>query len=232
MPDRVRHDFDRFGRQSNHSYPDGDKMGLLKLLIDDPVAFLLLAIPLLYSIIIHELAHGWVAYRMGDPTAKYLGRLTLNPLKHLDPIGTAMLFIVGFGWAKPVPVDFSRLGHSRLGLVLVSAAGIVANTIFAFLAVLLLRLLSPSPSGTIGRMLYFLAQINIMLASFNLIPIPPLDGSKILMGFLSERLQYALSRLEPYGLFIIIGLLYLGVLDPVIAFFRWVILTLIALLLV
>ncbi|MBE0556615.1 MAG: site-2 protease family protein, partial [Proteobacteria bacterium] len=174
------------------------------------------------------LAHGWVAYRMGDPTAKYLGRLTLNPLKHLDPIGTAMLFLFGFGWAKPVPVDFTRLGHSRTGLILVSAAGIIANMIVAFLAVLMLRLISPEPSGTIGQMLYFLAQINIMLASFNLIPIPPLDGSKILMGFLSERLQYALSRVEPYGLFIIIGLLYLGVLDPVFKFFRWIILTMIA----
>jgi Zn-dependent protease len=209
----------------------GDKMGLLNLLLKDPVTFLLLAIPLLYSIIIHELAHGWVAYRMGDPTAKNLGRLTLNPLKHLDPIGTAMLFIFGFGWAKPVPVDFTRLSHSRLGLILVASAGIVANMIFAFVAVLLLRLLSPAPSSSIGQLLYFLAQINIMLASFNLIPIPPLDGSKILMGFLSERLQYALSRLEPYGFFIIIGLLYLGVLDPVIHFFRWIILTLIALLL-
>jgi Zn-dependent protease len=209
----------------------GDKMGLLNLLLKDPVTFLLLAIPLLYSIIIHELAHGWVAYRMGDPTAKYLGRLTLNPLKHLDPIGTAMLFIFGFGWAKPVPVDFTRLSHSRLGLILVASAGIVANMIFAFVAVLLLRLLSPAPSSSIGQLLYFLAQINIMLASFNLIPIPPLDGSKILMGFLSERLQYALSRLEPYGFFIIIGLLYLGALDPVIHFFRWIILTLIALLL-
>ncbi len=205
-------------------------MGLLNLLINDPVAFLLLAIPLLYSIIVHELAHGWVAYRLGDPTAKYLGRLTLNPLKHLDPIGTAMLFIFGFGWAKPVPVDFTRLGNSRGGMILVSAAGIIANLMFAFLAILTLRILSPSPRGTIGQMLYFLAQINIMLASFNLIPIPPLDGSKILMGFLSERLQYTLARLEPYGLFIIIGLLYLGALDPVIGFFRWIILALIALL--
>lgn len=203
-------------------------MGLINLLLQDPAAFVLLAIPLLYSIIVHELAHGWVAYRMGDPTAKYLGRLTLNPLKHLDPIGTAMLFIFGFGWAKPVPVDFSRIGRSRGGLIAVSAAGIVANLIFAFLSVLALRLIAPSPRGTIGQMLYFLAQINIMLASFNLIPIPPLDGSKILMAFLSERLQYTLSRLEPYGFFIIIGLLYLGVLDPVIGFFRWLILALIA----
>ena len=206
-------------------------MGLLNLLIKDPLTFVLLAIPLLYSIIIHELAHGWVAYFMGDSTAKYQGRLTLNPLKHLDPVGTAMLFIFGFGWARPVPVNFQHLRNARLGLILVSSAGIIANMIFAFLAVLLLRLLSPSPSGSTGLFLYYLAQINIMLASFNLIPIPPLDGSKILMGFMSERLQYAFSRLEPFGFFIIIGLLYLGALNPVIQFFRWSILALIGILL-
>ena len=206
-------------------------MGLLNLLVKDPLTFVLLAIPLLYSIIIHELAHGWVAYFMGDSTAKYQGRLTLNPLKHLDPVGTAMLFIFGFGWARPVPVNFQNLRRARLGLILVASAGIIANMIFAFLAVLLLRLLSPSPSGSTGLFLYYLAQINIMLASFNLIPIPPLDGSKILMGFMSERLQYAFSRLEPFGFFIIIGLLYLGALNPVIQFFRWSILALIGILL-
>lgn len=206
-------------------------MGLLNLLIKDPWTFILLVIPLLYSIIIHELAHGWVAYRMGDPTAKYAGRLTLNPLKHIDPIGTAMLFLFGFGWAKPVPVNLQYIPHARLGLILVSSAGIVANMIFAFLAVLLLRLWSPAPSGSSGLFLYYLAQINIMLASFNLIPIPPLDGSKILMGFMTERLQFAFSRLEPYGLFIIIGLLYLGALDPIIHAFSTIILSLIALLL-
>jgi Zn-dependent protease len=205
-------------------------MGLLNLLMHDPMAFLLLAVPLLYSIIIHELAHGWVAYRMGDPTAHDLGRLTLNPLKHLDPMGTAMLFLFGFGWAKPVPVNFQYLHPPRLGLILVSAAGIVANLIFAIVAVLALHLLSPRPEETIGQLLYYLAQINIMLASFNLIPIPPLDGSKILMGFLSERLQYALARIEHFGLFIVIGLLYLGALDPVIGFFRRIIIAFISLL--
>jgi Zn-dependent protease len=205
-------------------------MGLLNLLIHDPATFLLLAVPLLYSIIIHELAHGWVAYRMGDPTAHDHGRLTLNPLKHLDPIGTAMLFIFGFGWAKPVPVNFNYLHPPRLGLILVSSAGIVANLIFAVVAVLALHLLSPRPDETLGQLFYYLAQINIMLASFNLIPIPPLDGSKILMGFLPERLRYAFARLEPFGFFIIIGLLYLGALDPVIRFFRRIIIALISLL--
>ena len=206
-------------------------MGLLNLLINDPFAFILLAIPLLYSIIIHELAHGWVAYRMGDPTAKLLGRLSLNPLKHLDPIGTIMLFIFGFGWAKPVPVNFNNLRDTRKGLITVSAAGIIANMLLAFMAFFLNRVISPSPSGILGALLYYLAQINIMLAAFNLIPLPPLDGSKILMGFAPGKFQHLLLRLEPYGFFIIIGLLYLGVLNPLIAFFRWLILTLISFLL-
>jgi len=199
-------------------------VGLLKLLIDDPLTFVLLAIPLLYSIIIHELAHGWVALRMGDPTAKNAGRLTLNPLSHLDPIGTIMLFIVGFGWARPVPVNLGYIRDYRRGLVLVSSAGIVANMIFAFLAVLLLKWLTPAPQSSVGIFLFYLAQINLILAAFNLIPIPPLDGSKILMGFLPERMQDALARLEPYGFFIIIGLLFVGALNPLIRFFRWLIL--------
>lgn len=197
-------------------------MGLLNLLISDPLTFVLLAVPLLYSIIIHELAHGWVAFRLGDPTAKYMGRLTLNPLKHLDPVGTIMLFIFGFGWAKPVPVNLYNITDRR-GLTLVSSAGIIANIIFAFFGVLLQQLLELPPSSSLGIMLYFFVQINIMLAAFNLIPIPPLDGSKILAGFMSENVQYQLARLEPYGLFIIIGLLYLGVLSPVITLFREVI---------
>jgi len=206
-------------------------MGILNLLIKDPAAFILLAVPLLYSIILHELAHGWVADKMGDPTAKWLGRLSLNPLRHLDPIGTIMLFVFGFGWAKPVPVNFNNLRDHRKGLLLVSSAGIAVNMVLAFLAFLLSRLLSPSPDGMIATLLFYLAQINIMLASFNLIPIPPLDGSKILMGFMSGKFQHLFARLEPYGFFIIIGLLYLGALNPLIAFFRWMILILISLLL-
>jgi Zn-dependent protease len=206
-------------------------MGLLNLLIRDPLAFVLLAIPLLYSIIIHELAHGWVAWKMGDPTAKAMGRLTLNPISHLDPIGTLMLFLFGFGWAKPVPFNLSYIRDTRKGLILVSSAGIVANMILAFLAFLLYRILDPQPAGTVATLLYYMAKINIILAAFNLIPIPPLDGSKILMGFTSVRFQYALARIEPFGFFIIIGLLLLGVLDPVIRFFQAVILALIGFLL-
>ncbi len=206
-------------------------MGLLNLLLNDPFSFILIAIPLLYAIIFHELAHGWTANRMGDPTARLLGRLSLNPLKHLDPMGTLMLFIFGFGWAKPVPVNFNLLHDRRKGMVIVSAAGIITNMLLAFIALFLDRLMSFSPSGIFAQLLYYFARINIMLAAFNLIPLPPLDGSKILMGFASPRLQNQLFRLERYGFFIIIGLLYLGVLDPVIRFFEWGILFVIKLLL-
>jgi Zn-dependent protease len=210
-------------------------MGLLNLLTRDPLAFALVAVPLLFSVIIHEVAHGWVAYRMGDSTAKWSGRLSLNPLKHLDPIGTLMLFLAGFGWAKPVPVDFNNLSDRRKGLVFVSSAGILANVLFAFVALLFVRLFSTSSSGMTMILVYkvcaYVAHINITLAALNLIPIPPLDGSKILMGILWERTPDFLFRLEPYGFFIIIGFLFLGILDPLIGFFGWMIGTMIGILL-
>ena len=206
-------------------------MGLLKLLTKDPLTFALVAIPLLFSVIIHEVAHGWVAYRMGDPTAKRSGRLSLNPLKHLDPVGTLMLFLAGFGWAKPVPVNFNNLSDKRKGLIFVSSAGIVANILSAFIALLFMRLFFTPSSGIAVILVYYVVQINITLAALNLIPIPPLDGSKILMGIVSERTRYFLARLEPFGFFIIIGFLYLGILDPLIGFFRWMIVTLIGILL-
>ena len=206
-------------------------MGLIHLLINNPLEFFLIAIPLLYSVIFHELAHGWAAYLMGDPTARSLGRLSLNPLKHLDPMGTIMLFAFGFGWAKPVPVDFSRLRDRHMGMVWVSAAGIITNMLLAFIALFLIRLLSLPPSSMAGELLYYIAQINIILAAFNLIPLPPLDGSKILMGFASPKVQNFFFRIERYGFIIIIALLYFGFLNPVINFFKWMILSLIKLLL-
>ncbi|MBT3178220.1 MAG: site-2 protease family protein [Desulfobacula sp.] len=206
-------------------------MGLLSLLINNPIAFLLISIPLMYAIIFHELAHGYVAYRLGDPTAKHLGRLSLNPLKHLDPLGTLMLFLVGFGWAKPVPVNFSYIRDYRKGMILVSSAGIITNMILAFLALFLYRLLNLPQSSMLALMLYFFAKINIILAAFNLIPIPPLDGSKILLGFSPASVQAILLRLERFGFLIVIALLYFGVLDPVIDFLQRVILSLINILL-
>ncbi len=202
-------------------------MGLFRLLMNDPLAFVLLVIPLLYSVVIHEVAHGWVAYRMGDPTAKFMGRLSLNPLKHIDPIGTLMLFLVGFGWAKPVPVNINNIADRRKGLIFVSSAGILANILFAFGSLLVYRVLHLSSAGLLTVILHYVAYINITLAALNLIPIPPLDGSKILMGFASTRTQYFLARIEPFGFFILIGLLYLGLLNPLIGFFQWIIVSVI-----
>jgi Zn-dependent protease len=202
-------------------------MGLLRLLTSDPIAFIILTIPLLYSVVIHEVAHGWVAYRMGDPTAKWMGRLTLNPIKHLDPIGTLMLFLAGFGWAKPVPINLNNIPNRRKGLILVSSAGILANILLAFGSLFIYRLLGLSSTGLAAYIVNKLAEINIILATLNLIPIPPLDGSKILMGFAPREIHYLLARIEPYGFFIMIGLLYLGLLDPFISFLGRVIVTLI-----
>lgn len=206
-------------------------MGLLGLLVNNPIAFVLIAVPLMYAIIFHELAHGYVAYRLGDPTAKQLGRLSLNPLRHLDPLGTLMLFIVGFGWAKPVPVNFNYIRDYRLGMILVSSAGIITNMILAFLALLLYSLLDLPQSGIFTLVLVIFAKINIILAAFNLIPIPPLDGSKILLGFLPAGVQATLLSLERFGFLIVLGLLYFGVLDPVIDFLQTMILSLIKVLL-
>jgi Zn-dependent protease len=203
-------------------------MGLMRLLFSDPAAFVILSVLLLYSVIFHELAHGWVAYKLGDSTAKWLGRLTLNPIKHLDPIGSLMLLVFGFGWAKPVPINLENIPNRRLGLILVSSAGIVANIICAFIAILLLKVVAPAPSGMTEQILYLFARINIMLAAFNLIPIPPLDGSKILMGFTSEAVRRFLTQIEPFGFFIVIGLLYIGALNPVINFFQYIILAVIS----
>lgn len=208
-------------------------MGLIQLLIKDPPAFVILSVLLLYSVIFHELAHGWIAYKMGDPTAKWLGRLTLNPVKHLDLFGSLMLLIVGFGWAKPVPVNLENIpaDQRRKGLIFVSAAGVTANIIIAFIALFLFRLISPEPSGMTEHVLLLLARINLILAAFNLIPIPPLDGSKILMGFAPGTVTRFFQQIETYGFFIVIGLLLIGALDPIINLFQYAILFVISILL-
>ena len=206
-------------------------MGLTRLLFNDPIAFVLLIIPFLYSVVIHEVAHGWVANRMGDPTAKLLGRLSLNPLKHIDPIGTLMLFLVGFGWAKPVPINMNNIADRRKGLIFVSSAGVLANILLAFGILLVYRFLSLPSTETLVKIVKYTFNINITLAALNLIPIPPLDGSKILMGFASRNTQYFLARIEPYGFFILIALLYMGRLDDFIGFIGGIIVMIINVLL-
>ncbi|PIU41651.1 MAG: site-2 protease family protein [Candidatus Omnitrophica bacterium CG07_land_8_20_14_0_80_42_15] len=203
-------------------------MGLISLLFKEPIAFFILVIPLIYSVIIHEVAHGWVAYFFGDDTAKHSGRLSLNPVRHFDPMGMLMLFIVGFGWAKPVPVNYYNLKNFRIGLIFVSLAGCLANIIIAAVAIFLLQFQYVTSNTIIVSILVVLAKVNIILGAFNLIPIPPLDGSKILMGFLPKEAQWRLARLEPYGFFILIILLFTGLLDPVIIFVQNMILLLIS----
>ncbi len=198
-------------------------MGLINLFFQDPKVFIVLAVLLLYSVIFHEVAHGVVAYWFGDTTAKNAGRISLNPVSHIDPIGTLMLLIVGFGWARPVPVNFFNLRNYRVGLVCVALAGCFTNILIATGLLLFCQLRADSGNSVLIGLLFTVARINIMLGAFNLIPIPPLDGSKVLMGFLPTELQHKFARIEPYGFFILILLLMTHMLDPVIAFAQGVI---------
>lgn len=195
-------------------------MGLISLLFSNPGMFIILAAVLLYSVILHEVAHGWMAHLFGDDTALYYGRLTLNPVSHLDPIGTLMLFLVGFGWAKPVPVNYAKFSNTRFGLFCVALAGCLTNIIIAITALILLQFNFVNANSLLATMLPIVVRINIILGAFNLIPIPPLDGSKILMSFLPYQAQESLAGIEPYGFFILVVLLFTGLLNPVIDFMQ------------
>ncbi len=166
---------------------------------------------LLIALTFHELAHGWVAYRLGDPTAKNHGRLTLNPLAHLDPLGTLAMLLVGFGWARPVPVNpFYLKGDRYRGMFLVGLAGPLTNFLLAFA---FLYILAAFPSllavRHLPQILYTTFVINIYLGVFNLLPIPPLDGSRVLFYFLTPRARYAYSRWEQYGPLVLMLLIFL-----------------------
>ncbi len=175
---------------------------------------LLYRIPaLLVALTVHEYAHAVVADSMGDPTPRYMGRLTLNPLVHLDPIGTLALVLVGFGWAKPVEVNPSYFRDGRKGMMAVSFAGPGSNLLIAFIGVTIFAVMKKLGFLSIGvySFLLWLQLYNIWFALFNLMPIPPLDGSKILMSVLPGRQAYAMMQIAPYSQFILIGLVMLGV---------------------
>jgi len=179
---------------------------------------ILLIPPILLALTFHEYMHGWTAYKMGDPTAKMAGRLTMNPIAHLDPIGTLMLFLVHFGWARPVPVDPRYFRNPKRDMLIVAAAGPLANMLIALLSGLLARLfqggyfsfLPLSVLQPLYVMVILSLQINLGLAIFNLLPIPPLDGSKILMGLVPPRYEAQFNWLERYGSFILMAVIIVG----------------------
>ena len=179
-----------------------------------PPEVLVLLIPvLLFALVFHEFSHGWVANKLGDPTAKYAGRLTLNPMAHLDLFGSLMILFVGFGWAKPVPVDSRYLANPRTDMMKIAFAGPAANLLLAFIAGSLIRL--TGNMGVLSSMLIMFAQINIMLAVFNMIPIPPLDGSQIFSGLMIRHNPDLVIKLQVYGPQILMGLILFGMFTPV-----------------
>ena len=186
------------------------------------------ALPVLFAITLHEVAHGWVARLYGDHTAAAMGRLSLNPVKHVDPVGTllvpAMLLLLQtgfvFGWAKPVPVVMRNLNHPRRDMAKVALAGPAVNLLMALFWALTLKIaISTGGQGMMQGLLYMSAAgilINLVLMVLNLFPIPPLDGSRVLNGLLPEALAGKVDRLEPYGMVIVVVLLATGVLGKVL----------------
>jgi len=192
------------------------------------VDLLILIPPILLAITFHEYAHGWMALKFGDPTAKMLGRLSLNPLVHLDPIGTLMLFIVHFGWAKPVPVDPRYFSDPKRQMIWVALAGPIANMILALISGILIigfsssNLMFNSSTAFFANMLVYSLQINLALAIFNMLPIPPLDGSKILRGLLPYRYEYVSNTLEKFGPWMLMSLILFGVMSGVSLFWLFI----------
>ena len=189
---------------------------------------IILAPPLLFALTFHEFAHGFIAYRLGDPTARDAGRLTLNPLKHLDPLGTIAFFFIKFGWAKPVPVNPRYFQNPKKDMLWVALAGPVTNLALAVISAILtkaiwtLASILPYSSTTeailvpLNSMLIASVWINLVLCIFNFLPIPPLDGSRILMGLLPNNLALSYMRIERFGFIIILVLAFSGILSKVI----------------
>jgi len=187
---------------------------------------LLLIVPMLVALTAHELAHAWVADRLGDPTPRMLGRLTINPLKHLDPIGTLAIFLTGmFGWAKPVPVNPNNFKDPAKAMKWVALAGPITNLCLAAIFAVLAKIMIMTAGAFVLRTSPILAPrfimvhigilLNVALGIFNMIPIPPLDGSKVLMSVLPFDKALAFSKIEPYGFIILIMLIYSGILHRV-----------------
>ncbi len=194
----------------------------------DPSTLPFLAVALLAAVTVHEYAHAYVADRLGDPTPRSYGRLTLNPLAHLDLVGSLLILLVGFGWAKPVPVNPANFTHWRRDTLIVAAAGPLANVTLLFVLGVPFKLgvLDPHGAGAtlpLSLLLLVTMQINAMLAVFNLIPVPPLDGSKILMGVLPPAQAVTYARLQPYGTMILLVLVLTNTLRLLGGPMRWLV---------
>ena len=186
---------------------------MFNITAQDIQLYLTLAPGLLVALVFHEVAHGYVAYMLGDPTAKSAGRLTLNPLKHLDPIGTLAFFFVHFGWARPVPVNARYFKNPRKGMMFTAMAGPGVNFALAIVFALLfhtLGLIGLNPQNAFYAVAYYGVFVNLILAAFNLLPIPPLDGSNVLAYFLPPRAAYKFMSMSRYGFIILIAVILLG----------------------
>lgn len=209
----------------------GDEFSLIQKII-------IWTLPVLFAITVHEVAHGWAALKLGDKTAQMMGRLTLNPIKHIDPLGTILvpgllLMFTGFmfGWAKPVPVTFQNLRDPKKDMAWVALAGPAANLIMGFFWALLVKVglvLATSDVAIAGPMIYMGVAgvlVNGMLMLLNLLPLPPLDGGRILVSILPPKLAWRVEKIEPYGFFILLGLLYFGIvmmiLWPLMQVYMW-----------
>lgn len=184
--------------------------------------------PILLALTVHECAHAWVAYKLGDPTAKMLGRVTLNPLRHLDPIGTLMLFFSGlFGWAKPVPINPRNFRNLSKSLMWVALAGPLSNLFLAAVSALVLKIFiltgpqfalsMPGVYYPLSEMMKYSIIMNVSLAVFNMVPVPPLDGSKVLGNLLPADKAFAYSKLEPYGFIILLVLIVTGIIHKFVS---------------
>lgn len=182
------------------------------------VSVLVRLVVVLLAICVHEMAHGFAAYKLGDPTAKFDGRLSLNPLRHIDPLGAICMFFFGFGWAKPVSVNPNYFKNYKRDMRITALAGPVSNFLMAYIGMLLFVHVAPLvQSYYFSNFVVSLVMMNIGLGVFNLLPIPPLDGSKVFLSLLPAKMYYEIMRFERYGFLVLAVALYLGVLDPILS---------------
>lgn len=181
--------------------------------------FLLQIVAVLLCLTVHEVSHGLAAYALGDPTAKSERRLSMNPLRHIDPFGAIMMLVVGFGWGKPVPVNMRYFKHPKSGMALTALAGPISNFVLAYVALLLNGLVwgltsgTSAPTAMLMQFLMRVASLSVGLGIFNLVPFPPLDGSKVVEAILPNRIYYHILRYERFGIFLLMAVLWFGILD-------------------